>query len=238
MRRAVVCFAFAVGACEPVGGKTAGRCEDGWSVEIVHHFMGASRVCRSPDGSEKDVVDVDRAGNVVGHQHFVGGKLDGRVWRVFGGPEAGKRVEGNYRHGVLDGEYRVWGTDGALIEYCTYQNGHKEGVCFEPDSQVQFDHGRRAGFWRVDEIDETRIYGGGGVLLAMNGRAMPLPPESITIDGEVVHRDHCPPANTPQGYGCAELFERYQQCALRSVGEREECRAGAREVYERLRDAP
>ncbi len=199
---------------------------------VTHKAEETITSCKLPDGTlEGAVVWRDLDGNEIGREEHHDGKLDGLVWHLSRDPsDPDHRVEATFRAGKLHGLARTWDRDGKLVEYCNYENGHVEGLCIKGSERRQIDHGRRAGWWSLQGV-ETKIYGSNGVLLAVDGHPVPLPPASIAIDGRLVWRDRCPPVHTREGYACADLFEDYQRCELKPEEKRKSCRTSARRVY-------
>ncbi len=225
-----------VSACDAGDG-----CPRNTALHVVRNETGTTRSCVSADGKlEGDRVELDLDGNEIAREHYHDGKLDGPGWRIRkDAPFAGERVEVEWRAGQPHGKSRRWSPTGELAEDCFVDDLHVVGPCLRNGDYREIVGGRRAGFWRVHQLhDEIRIYGGDGVLLAVDGHPLPLPPASITVGDEVVQRDRCPPAYTRKGSACADLFEDYQRCTLKPDAKHAHCRQIARNLYGMFGDLP
>lgn len=182
-------------------------------------------------GARYQMIDTDARGNVVGRLSTVDRVPDGlQISRDF----LDRRVESNYRRGVLHGPMRHF-EGGQLVYECSYVDGLRDGFCYskpmgEGFEVKQYDRGKRTGVWwsELGNNTQTWVYGA-DILLSIDGRTVPLPPASIEVDGELVVRTACEPAGSSV-FACAWLFDAYQLCE-QDVTDPVRCRAKARGNY-------
>lgn len=211
---------------------TVERVQLGSGDEVV-----TQRTCRW--GNRRTVIETDARGAVVGRRSFRNRELDGL--QIMREPSSNRRTELSFRLGVLHGSMRDFvGTE--LVSECFYIDGVRDGVCWSSPSMPamistvrQYDRGRRTGVWSFvseGKVLRSWIYGD-DVLLAIDGRAVPLPPASIEVDGEVIWRTSCEPMMSYED-ACRELFEAYQVCERDAANAT--CRENARQTYRHTKD--
>jgi hypothetical protein len=190
--------------------------------------------CERPDGTwHGPVVAVSGEGAevVVGEWHE--GKKHGRSLNV--DPTGRIRIESSYHHGVLHGPGSMW-IDGLPFAESSWYSGHPHARHQNfglPLLRRDYLFGFPVGVAILSDArgtPETREYGGGGVLLRRNGRALPPPQASIELDdGTRLTRVDCAEQGL-EADRCFALFEAYQECAA-LASRAETCRAAARVAH-------
>jgi hypothetical protein len=220
MRALMMCLLASI---TPIGCESAQRrCSDGAKLVIDDMIPGrASRYCQLPDGRlHGEVFRIDKHGR----EHLAGemrhGKKHGR-WRAYD-HDGNVRSESHHVNGQNHGSYVVFGPDGVHQSDCDYVAGVLHGTCVQEGTTYRderhFSDGRRTGIWREldagGNVKTHRIYAN-SVLLAVDGRPLPPPPDTIATPRSVVNRSECVLASRAQPAStCLDLFEAYQRCAL------------------------
>jgi hypothetical protein len=220
----------AIGALMACGGSPT-SCPEGTKETFNDGRDGTRRrLCVLEDGVtvHGPVVDITKDGR----ERFVGrsvrGKREGK-W-IQSDPLVGS-TEAVYKDGKLDGRLVIRDLDGKKIGEQEFRMGQRHGMntTWNADGTVtrqeHYEDGLPARTWevRMKGDVETRTYGSDGVLLSINGRAVPAPPGRLELpDGNALERTECVRRarafrweelrRSPES-PCLDVFEQVQLCS-------------------------